>query len=104
MVLALLFFQLSGPNGPRFHTEDVGSPGSRDPPDCQRGERDQLADLSMKLAADQVISALELDQLPAGTSVDFVVLGSLTTGQAFLAFDSLTLIPNGAATRTDRLD
>ena len=52
---------------------DVGTPFKGDPCDCHELEGDGIIDWSLKFSTPELVEALELDTLPAGSMVEFVV-------------------------------
>ena len=84
-----------GPPGPHSEFEDAATPFDGQPCDCHELEGDGIADLSMKFKTDNVVAALQLNDLPAGDLVELVVSGALLDGTAFSASDCIRLVPPG---------
>ncbi len=84
-----------GPPGPHSEFEDVATPFDGEPCDCHELEGDGITDLNMKFKTDDVVEALELNDLPAGDLVQLVVNGTLLDGTPFSASDCIRLVPPG---------
>ncbi|MHC4611355.1 MAG: hypothetical protein ACYS7M_13505 [Planctomycetota bacterium] len=63
--------------------------------DCHDLRHDGIDDLSMKFKTDVVTEALQLNDLPAGATVELIVTGHLLDGTQFEASDCVTLVPRG---------
>jgi hypothetical protein len=89
-----------GPPGPHSVYGDVATP--QFPPcegeacDCHELEGDGIVDLKMKFKTDNLVPALELDDLLPGAMVELVVTGFLTDGTPFTASDCIRLVPPGS--------
>ncbi len=86
-----------GPPGPHSEFEDVATPFDGELCDCHDLDGDGITDLSMRFRTDDVVAALELDDLPAGDLVELVVSGALLDGTEFSASDCIRLVPPGHA-------
>ena len=86
-----------GPPGPHSVFEDVATPFEGEPCDCHDLSTDGIDDLSVKFRADDVVEALELDDLDSGTLVELVVTGNLLDGTPFEAGDCIRLVPPGTS-------
>lgn len=86
---------LGGPPGPRPVLEDVGRPAGGNPCDCHEEGPDEIADCVLKFSTPEVVAALSLNEVAAGTSVELVVSGNLVDGTAFTASDCVKLVPVG---------
>ena len=84
-----------GPPGPHSVFEDVATPFDGEPCNCHELEGDGITDLSMKFKTDDVVAALQLNDLPAGDLVELVVSGTLLDGTPFSASDCIRLVPPG---------
>ncbi len=84
-----------GPPGPHSEFEDAATPFDGQPCDCHELEGDGVTDLSMKFKTDDVVAALELNDLPAGDLVELVVDGTLLDGTPFSGRDCVRLVPPG---------
>jgi hypothetical protein len=84
-----------GPPGPHTVVEDVTAPFAGEPCDCDELSADGIMDLSMKFWSNDVVEALELDDLPAGEFVELELSGMLMDGTAFTATDCIRLVPPG---------
>ena len=86
-----------GPPGPHSEFEDVATPFDGQPCDCHELGGDGVTDLSMKFKTDDVVAALQLNDLPAGDLVELVVSGALLDGTPFSASDCIRLVPPGTS-------
>ncbi len=84
-----------GPPGPHSEFEDVAEPFDGELCDCHELEGDGLTDLSMKFKTDDVVAALQLNDLPAGDLVRFALTGNFFDGTPFSADDCIRLVPPG---------
>lgn len=84
-----------GPPGPHSVFADVASPFDGEGCECHQLGGDGIIDLSMKFKTDDVVEALELNDLPAGELVDLIVSGSLLDGTPFSGGDCIRLVPAG---------
>jgi hypothetical protein len=84
-----------GPPGPHSEFEDVGTPFHGEWCECHEEEGDGLTDLSLKFKTDDVVDALELDDLPMGEWVELVLSGALLDGTPFEVSDCIRLVPPG---------
>jgi hypothetical protein len=85
---------LEGPPGPHSVFEDVATPFEGEPCDCHDLGADGYLDLSMKFSSQEVVAALELDDVPGGMELELVVTGSLLSGTPFTGPDCIVLRPN----------
>ncbi|MHC4589736.1 MAG: hypothetical protein ACYTAQ_10460 [Planctomycetota bacterium] len=84
-----------GPPGPHTVIEDVTAPFAGETCECDELLADGIMDLSMKFWANDVVEALELDDLPAGEFVELELSGTLLDGTEFAARDCIRLVPPG---------
>ncbi|MCH8316334.1 MAG: FG-GAP repeat protein [Planctomycetes bacterium] len=84
-----------GPPGPHSVLEDVGTPFNGELCDCHELEGDGAVDLLMHFQTQEVVEALELDDLPPGTFVELTVTGVLRDKTPFSANDCVRLVPPG---------
>ena len=89
-----------GPPGPHSVFEDVATPVAGQTCDCHDLTGDDILDLSMHFASDDVVEALGLNDLAAGALVELVLGGCLLDGTTFRASDCLRLVPPGTASGT----
>jgi hypothetical protein len=82
-----------GPPGPHTVIEDTGTPFEGEPCDCGDLGEDGINDLSMKFKTPQIVAAFELNDLPGGAVVEFVVSGTLLDGTPFTARDCISIVP-----------
>jgi hypothetical protein len=78
-----------GPPGPHSEYEDVATPFFGEPCDCHTYGGDGITDLSMKFMSDDVVAALELGDVPAGTEIELVIDGLLLDGTPFTVSDCM---------------
>ena len=84
-----------GPPGPHSVYEDAGTPFFGQTCDCTDLEEDGITDLSMKFKSQDLVTILQLNDLPAGALVPVLVIGELNDGTAFTSTDCLRLVPPG---------
>jgi hypothetical protein len=84
-----------GPPGPHTVLEDVTAPFAGGMCECHELPADGIMDLSMKYWSNELVEALELDDLPAGEFVELELSGALVDGTAFAALDCIRLVPPG---------
>jgi hypothetical protein len=84
-----------GPPGPPPVLEDVATPFTGEPCDCDELPADGIMDLSMSFWSNDVIQALELDDLPAGAFVELELRGALLNGTEFAGRDCVRLLRPG---------
>jgi hypothetical protein len=84
-----------GPPGPHTVMEDVATPFPGELCDCHELTGDGIMDLSLKFKSGDLVEALELDGLPAGSLVELVVSGQLLGGTEFAASDCIRIVPPG---------
>lgn len=84
-----------GPPGPHSVVEDVATPFNGELCDCHELTGDGIDDLSMKFKSQEVVAALELNDLPPGALVELCVSGELLDGTEFEACDCVRLVPPG---------
>ncbi len=84
-----------GPPGPHSVLADVATPFEGKPCDCHDLDEDGTIDLSMKFKSQEVVAALELNDLPPGALVELCVGGELLDGTEFEACDCIRLVPPG---------
>ena len=88
-----------GPPGPHSVYGDAATP--QFPPcegeacDCHELEGDGIDDLKIKFKTDELVPALEMDDLDPGAMVELVVTGFLADGTPFYASDCVRLVPPG---------
>jgi len=98
-----------GPPGPHSVFEDVATPFPGEPCDCHDLAGDGIDDLSMKFKSQEVVAALELNDLPPGAPVELCVGGELLDGTEFEACDCIRIVPapdidgDGAVSAADLL-
>jgi hypothetical protein len=73
---------------------DVSAPFEGGPCECASLGPDGLIDLSLEFSNRKLASALELDGVPAGESVELVMVGAMNDGTPFSASDCITLPPS----------
>ena len=84
-----------GPPGPHSVVADVGTPFDGDDCDCDALGGDGIPDLSLKFVTQEVVVALDLDDLSPGDLVELVVSGEFLNGTPFVASDCVRLVPLG---------
>ena len=84
-----------GPPGPHSVFEDVATPFNGELCDCHELTGDGIDDLSMKFKSQEVVAALELNDLPPGALVELCVSGELLDGTEFEACDCIRVVPPG---------
>jgi hypothetical protein len=84
-----------GPPGPHSVLEDVTTPFAGETCECDELPADGIMDLSMKFRSNDVVEALELDDLPAGDLVELILIGELLDGTSFAVSDCIRLVPPG---------
>jgi hypothetical protein len=82
-----------GPPGPHSVVTDVATPFVGNPCECHELEGDGVLDLSMKFRSQNLVGALQLNDLPSGATVELVVSGFLVDGTPFSASDCITIVP-----------
>jgi hypothetical protein len=75
--------------------DDVASPFSGETCDCHELEGDGIDDLSMKFRTQDVVDALELNDLAPGDLVELVITASLNDGTIVTGTDCVRLVPPG---------
>ncbi len=89
--------------------EDVATPFNGELCDCHELTGDGIDDLSMKFKSQEVVAALELNDLPPGAPVELCVGGELLDGTEFEACDCIRIVPapdidgDGAVSAADLL-
>ncbi|MHC4066233.1 MAG: hypothetical protein ACYSUI_17290 [Planctomycetota bacterium] len=78
---------MEGPPGPRTRLDDLATPFEGEPCDCHQAEGDGVDDLSMKFSVPELVTVLELDELPTATAVELIAMGNLSDGSNFEAVD-----------------
>ena len=76
---------------PRPHVRDRATPFLGELCDCHSRRKDGVPDLDMKFKLSEIVNALCLDSLPAGTVVRLELSGSTLDGQPILASDCVIL-------------
>ncbi len=84
-----------GPPGPHTTIGDSATAFGGELCDCHELEGDGIDDLNMKFKSQEVVDALQLDDLPSGALVELVLTGSLLDGTEFSASDCIRLVPPG---------
>jgi hypothetical protein len=87
----------NGPPGPPIRFRDLNHPyDGGGPCSCTVNQSsDGLLDLVMKFSADDLVTALELNDLPEGAVVEVVLTGMLDGGCNFNASDCVRMVPHG---------
>ena len=86
-----------GPPGPHSTFEDVATPFEGQPCDCHDATGDGILDLSLKFRTDELVEALELDDVLPGALVELVLSGALADGCEFIASDCVRIVPQGSS-------
>ncbi|MHC4711062.1 MAG: hypothetical protein ACYTA3_11750, partial [Planctomycetota bacterium] len=86
-----------GPPGPHSVFEDTGTPFDGEACDCHEVGGDGIVDLSLKFRTDDVVAALELNDLPDASALEFVVSGTLLDGTSFAGSDCVRIVPPGSS-------
>jgi hypothetical protein len=86
-----------GPPGPHSVYEDTGTPFDGEACDCHEEGGDGIVDLSLKFRTDDVVAALELNDLPDASALEFVVSGTLLDGTSFAGSDCVRIVPPGSS-------
>jgi len=84
-----------GPPGPHTVFEDTGTPFDGEECGCTSAEGDGIVDLSMKFTSQEMVSAMQLNDLPNGALVTLRVTGQLNDGTGFTSSDCIRLVPPG---------
>ncbi len=84
-----------GPPGPHSVFADVATPFDGEPCGCHDLAGDGIDDLSMRFKSQEVVAALELNDLPPGALVELCVSGELLDGTEFEACDCIRVVPPG---------
>ncbi|MCZ6735615.1 MAG: hypothetical protein O7C65_07485 [Planctomycetota bacterium] len=85
-----------GPPGPHSVFADVATPfAGKELCDCINAGADGTQDLWMKFKSEELVDALQLNDLPAGALVSLVLTGTLLDGTVFSASDCIRLVPPG---------
>ena len=85
-----------GPPGPHTTLGDSATPFTGvEQCDCHEETGDGILDLNLKFKTDDVVAALELNNLPAGDLVSLTLIGNLLDGTPFDADDCIRLVPPG---------
>ena len=89
----------NGPPGPPIQFKDLSHPYTGSGPcSCNvNHSSDGIMDLSMKFRTDDLVDALELNDLTPGDLVELVLSGTLADGCEFIAFDCVRIVPQGAS-------
>jgi hypothetical protein len=85
-----------GPPGPQTVLADVATPFDGELCDCHELYGDGIMDVSMKFKTRDVVTALGLAGMPAGTEVELTLTGSLTNGTTFSANDCIWTVGGGS--------
>ncbi len=84
-----------GPPGPHSVLEDAATPFNGELCNCHELTGDGIDDLSMKFNSQEVVAALELNDLPPGALAELCVSGELLDGTEFEGCDCIRLVPPG---------
>ena len=84
-----------GPPGPHTTIGDSATAFGGELCDCHELEGDGIDDVNMKFKSQDVVDALQLNDLPAGALVELVLTGTLLDGTEFSASDCIRLVPPG---------
>ncbi|MHC4091780.1 MAG: hypothetical protein ACYSVY_16195 [Planctomycetota bacterium] len=83
-----------GPPGPHSEIEDVGTPFEGEACECHDLAGNGIDDLPMKFRTDEVVEALDLDDLANGEELELVLTGQLMDGTEFTsAGDCILIVP-----------
>jgi hypothetical protein len=88
---------LDGPPGPHTVVDDVASPFGGEPCACHEANGDGIDDLSMKFDRQDLVAALELDELSPGAVVELVLTGAMLDGTPLSGSDCVRLVPPGSS-------
>jgi hypothetical protein len=89
---------LHGPPGPGTSEEDVGTPFDGDLCGCHAANGDGYADLTLKFRTQDMVSLLELGDLPNNSLLELVISGTLSDGTEFTGNDCIRVQgPGGGA-------
>lgn len=89
-----------GPPGPGTNVSDVATPFEGDPCDCHALEGDGTADLVVRFSVQELVSALELAELPSREPIELLVSAALVDGSVIELADCIEL--SGNARRGNR--
>jgi hypothetical protein len=84
-----------GPPGPRSVMKDVATPGQADGCACHPMVGDGIDDWFLYFDADELVEALQLDNVAHGTMIPVHVQGALFDGRAFSGVDCIRVVGNG---------
>ncbi|MFH0979908.1 MAG: thrombospondin type 3 repeat-containing protein [Planctomycetota bacterium] len=85
-----------GPPGPHSVWEDVATPFTGEPCDCNDLGGDGLVDWLMHFGTDELVEALQLGDLPGHTELELVFSGISSNGSEFAATDCVVLLPGNS--------
>ena len=86
-----------GPPGPHTVIGDAATPFYGDGCACHEEDGDGIPDLKMKFKTDDLVPALELNDLDPGALVELVLSGTTYDGKPFIAHDCIRLVPPGTS-------